>query len=68
LTRQGEFSARQRDDRKGAFPPFVGQRAEAIIDDFLARDISVSSTLWLAEVIGSQGFGLREALPALPPE
>ena len=59
---QREFRTLARDDYSTAFPGFVMARADAIIDDLLANDITVNSTLWLADVVGDQVFDLPDAL------
>jgi hypothetical protein len=65
---QREFAAQGRDDYREAFPAFVADRADAVIDDLLAQDITVNSTLWLMEVVGDQAFELEAALKRLPLE
>lgn len=65
---QVEFRALGRDDYADAFPGFVAGCADAIIDDLLANDIWVNSTLWFSEVVGDQAFGLEDALRRLPLE
>lgn len=65
---QGEYAALGRDDYADNFPRFVAGRADAIIDDLLANDIVVNTTLWLSEVVGEQAFRLRDALRKLPLE
>jgi cytosine/adenosine deaminase-related metal-dependent hydrolase len=61
-----EFREQGRGDFSEEFPDYASQRADAIIDDLLANDIAVNSTLWLMENMGSQVFRLEEALSALP--
>ena len=65
---QKEYAALGRSDYAENFPNFVSERADEIIDDLLANDITVNSTLWLSEVIGEQAFGLEDALRRLPLE
>lgn len=65
---QKEYAALGRDDYAEKFPSFVSARADEIIDDLLAKDITVNSTLWLSEVIGDQAFRLEESLRTLPLE
>ncbi len=65
---QGEYAALGVDNYNEEFPEFVSRRADAIIDDLLANDITVNSTLWLSEVIGEQAFDLESWLTKLPLE
>ncbi len=50
------------------FASFVESRADAIIDDLLASDITVNSTLWFMEIVGAQAFDLKNQLKAIPLE
>lgn len=65
---QIEYRASGGRDYGNEFPEFVAGRADAIIDDLLANDITVNSTLWLMEAVGQQAFDLKAALRALPLE
>ncbi len=59
---QAEFRAMERDDYFEAFPAYVAERSNKIIDDLLARRVVVNTTLWIMESIERQAFELTELL------
>lgn len=65
---QNEFTAADIGDYSDEFPSFVEGREDAIIDDLLANDLTVNSTLWFMEIVGKQAFDLENQLKSIPLE
>jgi imidazolonepropionase-like amidohydrolase len=65
---QDEFDADVHGPYQEAFPAFVAERSDAVIDPIIENDIAINTTLWLMEVIGNQAFDLRAELRRIPLE
>jgi len=65
LTEFGAFHASGGGD---AFLRLVRHRTPGIVDDLIANDVAVNTTLWLMDTLEGQATDLRETLRALPLE
>jgi imidazolonepropionase-like amidohydrolase len=63
---QDEFDSSVHGPYSEAFPSFVADQADAVIDVILERDLTVNTTLSLMERVGNQVFDLRSELARLP--